>query len=118
MQTRNRFISACQARRSPTSEVNRFVETPLPRPKSLAITFCGIFELIIKESGDEGSESLFSSFPSHNSPLELCARSHHPPLALLACSSLSLGKPVEETGNSRFLPITITVSIRRGVQWL
>ena len=68
----------------------------LPRPQSLAITFWGIVELIIKENGDEGS------FPSHHSPLALYARSHHPPLALLAFLQLSrvphwaLGKPVKE----------------------
>ena len=69
----------------------------LPRPQSLAITFWGIFELIIKEGGDKGS------FPSHHSPLALYACSHHPPLALLlACLQLSrvshwaLGKPVKE----------------------
>ena len=50
----------------------------------------GIFDLIIKESGDEGSNS-------HHSPLALYARSHHPSLVLLACSRvpqspLSLGK--------------------------
>ena len=56
----------------------------------------GIFELIIKESGDEGGSPL-SPFRSHHSPLALKARSHHPSLALLAYSRvpqspLSLGK--------------------------
>ena len=84
----------------------------LPRAQSLANTFWGTFELIIKKSGHERSdgkgrksEALFSPFPSHHSPLALYAHSHHPPLALLAflqrsrfwhvlaqCSTLSLGK--------------------------
>ena len=58
--------------------------------QSLTITFWGIFELIIKESAGERSNgkgkksSLF--FPSHHSLLALSGRSHHPPLALPACS--------------------------------
>ena len=32
---------------------------------------------------------LLPIFPSHHSPLSLCARSNHPPLALLACLQLS-----------------------------
>ena len=70
----------------------------LPRLQSLAITFWGIFELIIKVSGD-------------HSPLALYARSRHPPLALLAflqlsrivscCSPLSLGKAYER-GSQHF----------------
>ena len=63
----------------------------------------GIFELIIKESGDEGSNEKgrkSSHFPSDHSPLALYARSHHPSLALLACSRvpqspLSPGKACE-----------------------
>ena len=71
----------------------------LPRPQSLAITFWGIFELIIKESGDEGSDgkrrkseatfpSLSFSFP-FPSLLAPYARSQHPSLALLACLACS-----------------------------
>ena len=69
----------------------------LPRPQLLAISFWGIFVLIIKESGDERSEGKgrtsepppLSRFPSHHSPLAVNARSHHTPLALLACLQFS-----------------------------
>ena len=42
----------------------------------------GIFELIIKESGYEGSDG-------KGTPLALYSRSHHPFLALLACLACS-----------------------------
>ena len=67
----------------------------LSRPQSLAISLWGIFELIIKESGNYKSDGKrrtseppsLSSFPSHHSPLAVNAGSHH--LALLACLQLS-----------------------------
>ena len=69
----------------------------LPRPQSLAISLWGIFELIITDSGDYGSDGKgrtsedppLSSFPSHYSPLAVNARSHHAPFLLLACLQLS-----------------------------
>ena len=85
-----------------------------PASSPVARDHWGVFKLIIKESGDEGSDgkgrkseaklSPLSPFPSHHSPLALYARSHHPSLALLACSrarqsSLSLGKAC---GGGRF----------------
>ena len=73
----------------------------LLRPQSLAVTFWGIFELIINESGGT-----------------CCTRLYHSP-ALLACLQLSrlslvlvphkaLGKPVEEAGCDKRLlhPVT------------
>ena len=68
----------------------------LSRPELLAITFWGIFELIIKESGD-------------HSRLALYARSRHPPLALLAC--LQLSHIV-----SRCSPLSLGKSCERGSQ--
>ena len=74
-------------------------------PSRHAITFLGITESIIKESGDErndgkGRKSRLYPLPSHHSPLAVYAHFHHPPLAPLAClqlsriacSPLSLGK--------------------------
>ena len=46
----------------------------------------GIFELIIKESGDKGSDG-------KGTPLALYPRSHHLSLALLSCSRVP---PMEE----------------------
>lgn len=50
------------------------------RPQSLAITFWGIFELTIKESGGERTHY----------PLALCPRSRHPPFPLFAFNCLQL----------------------------
>ena len=61
--------------------VNRAASSPVARDH------WGIFELIIKESGDEGSDVKGrKSEASRHSPLALYAPSHHPSLALLACS--------------------------------
>ena len=57
--------------------ISYFYLLSLPRPQSIAITFWGILELIIKESGDERTQM-------HSALI-----SHHPPLALLTCLQLS-----------------------------
>ena len=79
------FVVCCQFCR-----LGRYLKACLVPSRSRSL---GIFELIIKESGDEGSggkgrksEAPLSPFPSHHSPLALYARSHHPSLALLTCS--------------------------------
>ena len=69
--------------------------TFVPASSPIARDQWGIFELNIKKRGDEGSDG------------KLYARSHHPSLALLACSRvpnphLALGKPVEEAA---FVPV-------------
>ena len=53
-----------------------------PASSPVARDHWGIFELIIKESGDEGSDGNGRS--SHLSSLALYVRSHHPSLALLS----------------------------------
>ena len=85
----------------------------LPRPQSLAITFWGIFELIIKESGDEGSDgkgrkSLFFSFPSlPRSRFTLIPIIPLLHLSLALAVQLSLGKPVEDAATSLALVIIL-----------
>ena len=55
----------------------------------------GTFELIIKESGYEGSDG-------KGTPLALYRRSHHPSLALLACLACSRVPSMEEADNGSF----------------
>ena len=90
--------------------------------QSLAITFWGIFELIIKESAGERSDgkgkkcSFF--FPSHHSLLVLCGRTHHPPLALPPCSKppISLGNACELGSRCIFFTRRLLVYVsHRGV---
>ena len=75
----------------------------LLRPQSLAVTFWGIFELIINESRGHSLYSFISFSRASRSRLS-------PALAPLACSCspLSPGKPVEEAGCDKRLlhPVT------------
>ena len=67
----------------PTPSPPRF---SLPRPQSLTITFCGIFELI-KESGDGGSDGkgekkaiIVAGLTKNSCPNYIPEPSHHTPL--------------------------------------
>ena len=95
-------ISACVT--------HKFFSFPLPASPPVARVHWGIFELIIKQSGDEGSDGRGEK---HHFPLALYTRSHHPSLALLAClARLRLQ-------NSRvFFSKSVKKSVKRGVRVL
>ena len=72
-------------------------EDPHPDSASspVARDLWGTFELIIKESGYEGSDG-------KGTPLALYPRSHHPSLVLLAYLACSRDPPMEEADKGSF----------------